>query len=326
MKFFSKPVFILTVTAMLGLVTLPVIAAPSYDPTKIGEKEYWKLVQDSLDAIKRLEGLSEEETKQTLASLASQWKTANEVEVNGQVTPVDSEYLSELMLAEQPDLEKIEGLLNSLLMAHQTYPQGVFSGAELDPLHNILSRPEFAWPEAPATNPVTEWLQKIWTSINRWLNDLFGRSFDISVDQNWLTLIATVLLALVFYFVFRTLFIDFSREARLHSEGSEENEPLTSETAFEKAQRLSRGGDYRSAVRYLYLSALLIMDERGVLRYDRSKTNREYLRSVAGATELAEPLGEVIEVFDNVWYGYHSLDEDSFQHYSNRVGELKEKA
>jgi hypothetical protein len=67
------------------------------------------------------------------------------------------------------------------------------------------------------------------------------------------------------------------------------------------------------------------MDERGVLRYDRSKTNREYLRSVANSPELAKPLEEVIEVFDNVWYGYHPLEEESFKHYSARVEELKEK-
>lgn len=67
------------------------------------------------------------------------------------------------------------------------------------------------------------------------------------------------------------------------------------------------------------------MDERGILRYDRSKTNREYLRSVSNMPELAKPLGEVIEVFDNVWYGYHSLEEETFKKYSDRVEELKGK-
>ena len=134
-----------------------------------------------------------------------------------------------------------------------------------------------------------------------------------------------ILLVAILFFVFRTLFVDFIKEAQLNGEESGENELLTSESAFNKAQSLSRGGDYRSAVRYLYLSSLLLMDERGVLRYDRSKTNREYLRSVANSPELAKPLEEVIEVFDNVWYGYHSLEEESFKHYSDRVEELKDK-
>ena len=78
-------------------------------------------------------------------------------------------------------------------------------------------------------------------------------------------------------------------------------------------------------MRYLYLSSLLLLDERGLLRYDRSKTNREYLSSLSNTPELSEPLNEVIDVFDNVWYGYHSLDEETFKHYSDRVEELKEK-
>ena len=66
-------------------------------------------------------------------------------------------------------------------------------------------------------------------------------------------------------------------------------------------------------------------DAEELLRYDRTRTNREYLRTVSDSPELAQPLAEVIEVFDNVWYGYHEMDEASFKHYSDRVEELKEK-
>jgi hypothetical protein len=325
MKLLGRLFLIFVVTAVLALLTLPALAASSHIPAEIDEDNYWKLVQDSLDAIKRLDGLSGEPLDQTLANLTSQWEGIVEVEVDGYVTPVNNGYLIQLLQAEQPELDKIEGIFASLIEAHQTYPKQVFSSADLDPLHQILSQPEFAWQEF-VTNPVNDWLQQIWERINRWLNDILGdRSFSIPLNQNWLTLIASFLLALVLYFVFRTLFIDFTRETRLSSELGDENEPITSEAAFEKAQSLSRSGDYRSAVRYLYLSALLIMDERGVLRYDRSKTNREYLRSVSGSPDLSEPLEEVIDVFDNVWYGYHALEEDSFKQYSNRVEELKEK-
>ena len=325
MKFFGKLLLVFAVTAVPVLIALPVLAVSNFLPAKIDEEDYWKLVQDSRDSIQHLGEFSGEERNKTLADLASQWEAIVEVEVDGQVVPVDNGYLIQLLQAEQPDPEKIEGLLTALLQAHQTYPQRVFSSADLGPLHEILSRPEFTWQES-APNPVDTWLQQIWEAINRWLNDIFGeRSFSIPLNQNWITLVASLLLATIFYFVFRTLFIDFTKETRLRNEGEDVSEPITSEAAFEKAQILSRGGDYRSAVRYLYLSALLIMDERGVLRYDRSKTNREYLRSVSKSPELSEPLEEVIEVFDNVWDGYHPLEGDSFKQYSDRVEELKEK-
>jgi hypothetical protein len=226
------------------------------------------------------------------------------------------------MRVDSSDLDVIDGLLASLLDAHQVFPSDIFTSADIDSLHNILARPEFQWTESKP-NPITEWFQKIITEINRLLNKILGGAYN-ALNSDVTSVIMVILLIIVFIFVFRTLIIDFSREAKLNGENAGE-EPLTSEAAFAKAQELSRGGDFRSAVRYLYLSALLIMDERGVMRYDRSKTNREYLRSVSDSPELSKPLEEVIEVFDNVWYGYHSLEEETFKHYSDRVEELKEK-
>ena len=94
---------------------------------------------------------------------------------------------------------------------------------------------------------------------------------------------------------------------------------------MQRAQTLSNQGDYRNAVRYLYLSSLLVLDERGLLRYDRSRTNREYLRSVSSRPELSKPLGDVIDVFDRVWYGFDSVNEEDFESYVKHVDELREK-
>ena len=95
--------------------------------------------------------------------------------------------------------------------------------------------------------------------------------------------------------------------------------------ALKRAQNLSGAGDYRTAVRYLYLSSLLLLDERGLLRYNRSQTNREYLRSVAHLPKFAAILREVIDVFDRVWYGYQTLDEATYTQYAARVAELRQQ-
>jgi hypothetical protein len=102
-------------------------------------------------------------------------------------------------------------------------------------------------------------------------------------------------------------------------------EPLTAELALQRAQELSTGGDYRTAVRYLYLSSLLLLEERGLLRYDRSLTNREYLRTVAHRPELAAILREVIDVFDRVWYGFQTLNPGEYEAYVLRVETLRQQ-
>jgi hypothetical protein len=323
MSFFRWLCSALVLLALTCFAVLPVTA--QVNSTPIPEDDYWELVQSSRETVSHLKTLPDEQVTQELADLALRWESVSAVEAGGRVTPVDSGYLVQLLRADPPDLEKIDGFLSVLQDARTAHPKQVFSTAELTPLHDILSRPEFAWPEQ-APNPVNEWFQKLWDAINLWLDKIFGGgAITIPVNMTWMTIIAAALLAAVLFFAFRTLVVDFMKEAQIKGGDDGESKPLTSETAFEKAQSLSRGGDYRSAVRYLYLSSLLLMDERGVLRYDRSKTNREYLRSVSNSPEFAKPLEEVIEVFDNVWYGYHSLEEDTFKHYSDRVQELKDK-
>jgi hypothetical protein len=216
-----------------------------------------------------------------------------------------------------------------MLAAREDFPEARFTGKELQPAEEILSRPEFQWKEAPP-NPMNEWFQKLWDRFTAWLDKLFPqRDVTISVGTGgggtslW-TLLTVLLLAFILAYVFRGLFADLVAEANLNGNG-DANEVLTADAAFQRAQSLSRGRDYRAAVRYLYLSSLLLLDERGLLRYDRARTNHEVLRTVSEKPELAQPLSEVIDVFDNVWYGYHELDEERFKHYSDRVEELKEK-
>ena len=86
--------------------------------------------------------------------------------------------------------------------------------------------------------------------------------------------------------------------------------PLTADAALQRAQTFSAGGDYRTAVRYLYLSTLLLLEERGLFRYDRSLTNREYLRRVAHDPTLSAILQDVVEVFDRVHVRRHRATVD----------------
>jgi len=306
---------------LLALSSLWAVQAGHADSTAVTEDEYWALVQESKNEIAQLKDAPSEQIPGKMDELAARWESVTEVEVDGGIVPIDHRYLIDALRAVPPDLVKLDGMLASLLEAKEAAPNGIFSSADLSSLKEILSRPEFQWKET-ASNPVSDWIQKILDSIDLWLNRILNATFDIAGSDVTAILMA-IILAVILFFVLRTLFTDFMSESKLSADSDEE--PLTSESAFAKAQQLSRGGDYRAAVRYLYLSPLLILDERGIMRYDRSKTNREYLRSVSNSPELSRPLGEVIDVFDNVWYGHHSLGEDSFKHYSDRVQELKEK-
>ncbi len=88
------------------------------------------------------------------------------------------------------------------------------------------------------------------------------------------------------------------------------------------AVRSEASQDYRAAIRYLYLSSLLTLDERGLIRYDRTLTNREHLRQVADNQPLFDLLRPIVNVFDRVWYGFAPVDAALYQDFRQNVERL----
>jgi hypothetical protein len=323
---------------LLPLILVPVLAAAALHsdgnqrPSALPESQYWAMVDSSLKTVVSLRGRPDAQVTEGLSGLAAQWAQVTAVTTtDNHSLSIDNSHLLSEMRAPNPDLAQIQNDLESLQVAHRLYPARIFSASDLASLKAILARPEFAGLNQPP-NPAQNWLQNLWDRFAKWLDALLNRlrlpGPNINIgSQGWspLALIATLILVLILALAARSMFADFIAQGELDGAGPDADRALTSDTAFQRAQSLSRGGDYRSAVRYLYLSSLLYLDERGVLRYDHAKTNREVLRSVADSPTLSQPLRDVINVFDDVWYGFHSMDEDSFRRFSRRVEELKEK-
>ncbi len=101
-----------------------------------------------------------------------------------------------------------------------------------------------------------------------------------------------------------------------------DGELLNAIEARQQAHQLAKSGSFREAVRRLYLSALLTLDERDLLHYDRSNTNREVLATVRGRPMLYQRLRPVVEIFDDVWYGVHEPDQATFDRYVQAVEQL----
>ncbi|MCB0035384.1 MAG: DUF4129 domain-containing protein, partial [Anaerolineales bacterium] len=192
-------------------------------------------------------------------------------------------------------------------------------------LEAILQRAEFQ--EAQPSFLEEAW-NNFWERVNevvtRFLPEGGGEGL-LGLDTFGLVIaiIAGLVLLIVISLIVRSLVSDFVTEAEFAAERQTNGEPLTSARALEQAQQLSDAGDFRTAVRYLYLSCLLSLEERNLLRYDRSLTNREYLRSVAHRPELFALLRDVVDVFDRVWYGFMPIDEETYQQYAVRVQTLQ---
>ncbi len=287
--------------------------------------EFWQRVDATIVTLRGLKSQPEEVATQALDRLADQWAGLDAVMLpDGGTSPLDTSFIVSELRQRPYDLAFLTSIFTDLHNAQRMKPTRAFGAAEIATLQTILQRPEFQWDRPPS--PLEEWWNSLWKKINEWLNSLFGRDgLSIPIPGDIFTVIASILLAVVLIYVFRGLFADLIVETRLDEDRMAGDELLTAESALQKAKEISRSGDYRTAVRYLYLSSLLLLDERGLLRFDRSKTNREYLRSVSSFPNLSTPLREVIDVFDRVWYGFQPLDQDDFQHYVEKVDQLREQ-
>lgn len=76
------------------------------------------------------------------------------------------------------------------------------------------------------------------------------------------------------------------------------------------AERKAQEGDYRLALRFIYLALLVALDTGGVLRFDRSRTNWEYLRALraSGREDVYQAMMPLTREFDRVWYGLARAD------------------
>ena len=89
----------------------------------------------------------------------------------------------------------------------------------------------------------------------------------------------------------------------------------TEKAALAYADTAEASNDFRGALRYLYLSAVLHLQENGILPYDKSLTNREYLHQSQLDTNLQETLGPAVTVFDEIWYGHKPCNAETVANY-----------
>lgn len=73
-----------------------------------------------------------------------------------------------------------------------------------------------------------------------------------------------------------------------------------------------RNGNYRLAVRYLYLQALLRLSERKFIEINANKTNYEYVNEVR-KHRFANEFASLTLQYEYVWYGEYPVDQRLFE-------------
>jgi len=281
-------------------------------------EQYWALVDESRDTVAGLKSVPADQARPRLEGLASRWADVGHVSLrDGTTLEVDSGFWAARLRAGNPNLDQLRYLFDTIFAVRDRIPSQSFAEGDVQALREILARPEYQWAE-----PHPSWIQSQIIRLLDWVSRHLPAGLGINLPS-LSGMIAAVILVTVLGYIAIALYRDLARESALPAGKEITDEVLTAQSAMERAEELSALGNFRAAVRYLYLSALLVLDERGLLRYDHTKTNREYLRLVSNDHSLSSPLREVIDVFDRVWYGFQPLDEESYHRYVALVKELE---
>ncbi|WP_375746106.1 DUF4129 domain-containing protein [Corallococcus interemptor] len=78
------------------------------------------------------------------------------------------------------------------------------------------------------------------------------------------------------------------------------------------ADALAAKGEYREAVRNLYLALLSRLHRDGAIHYDETLSNWDYLRAFRGRPEVKAPFRELTRRFDFAWYGNAPVGADGY--------------
>lgn len=289
-------------------------------------EDYWALVAETRAQLNGLVGAPAEEARPQLQALADQWERITGILLpDGAIMPVDHSYLVAGLRAEPPSPGVAAEILANLAAAQDAWPDPKHSAADLNALERILSRPEFQWP-ASEPSPVQGWWERLQREVLEFITRLFPEDLnvgaDVSLIRPLLIFLGLMILGSILVYGLRGILRDFVGEATIEDGEGTEEKPTSAEAALKRARAHSEAGDYRNAVRYLYLSCLLALEEHELLRYDLTATNREVLRSVADRPELARILSDVVDVFDKVWYGYRPIDRQTYSQYATWVADL----
>ncbi len=212
--------------------------------------------------------------------------------------------------------------------------------ADKQKLAEILSREEYQKPVEKSESLFQKW----WREFVEWLAKLFpdspdlepSASPDLSTAQFVLQIVVfAVVGALVLFLLYK--FLPFFRR-RLSSRKTEKvgdrvilgeriDESQSAFDLFSEAEQLAREGDLRSAIRKGYIAMLCDLADRKIVRLERSKTNRDYLRDVRRNEPLFENVRRLTSSFEVNWYGLRPAEagdwEDFRSGYQRTVAEAR---
>ncbi len=191
-------------------------------------------------------------------------------------------------------------------------------------LEEYRGDPDFQYGEVSATG-LSFW-ERLKLLIGLWLAQIFSSDGE----SNWVRyLVYAICIGTIVYVILKLLKVDvrhvFYRKGRQvplqHRSIDEDIHEMDLDTLIKEAVNK---GEYREAIRLVYLAALKDLSASDHLQWRIGKTNHEYMTELAG-TAFQKEFDQLSYYFDYSWYGQFSVDEAIYRQVSSQYRSLTQK-
>ncbi|HEX8091404.1 MAG TPA: DUF4129 domain-containing protein [Blastocatellia bacterium] len=310
---------------------------------------YENRIRHAVEQIERIKTDPSEYGKQGIETIVALVPESESVEIEGQAKPfpVDNAWLYSMLgeyeAEDDPQrrvakLNEIGGRLSALgdhlLRVEEASAAKVESADPRAKVREILDRPDY---RARTETRLGGFLRRAWQTVSDFLGELYKAFVRLLArlsggwgDGRWITLVLMIAaLAAAFIGVIRlaTRMRPLKRRPKKRTVlGEEMAEGANPRDLAEAAMAAARSGDFRTAMRKLYLSLLYDLADRRLIELEENATNHEYLSRVSGFTSLAPAMKYLTDRFDYFWYGMFPSTEEDFSSYLARYHEALERA
>lgn len=162
-----------------------------------------------------------------------------------------------------------------------------------------------------------------WDRVKQWFWSKVGKVFVNVADSGILSVIIIIaIIILICFIVLKFLGIDYrtllgkkkldTPEIDIYTENVHE---MDFDTLIANAMK---NGDYRLAVRFLYLKNLKLLSDKEFIDWKVNKTNYSYQHEINNSAIRSKFLENTL-IFDYVWYGEFIIDQSQFSDIYNRM-------
>jgi hypothetical protein len=310
---------------------------------------YENQVRRAVEQVERIKTDPSEYEKQGIETIITLMPRTEEIEIEGQAKPfaVDNIWLylmlNEYQAEDDPQrkvakLNEIGGMLSALgdhlLRIEEASTSKIDSADSRARIREILNRPDY---QARKESRLGAFLRKTRQTISNFFNELYqafarllGRLFGASTGGSWISrvlIIAALVAAFLGVLRMALRIRPLKRRPKKRTVLGEEIEAGTSpHDLAEAAMAAARSGDFRTAMRKLYLSLLYDLADRRLIELEENATNHEYLSRVSRYASLAPAMRYLTDRFDYFWYGMSPSTKEDFSSYLARYREASERA